>query len=222
MTNKIRISILITVILGLTLLCTNTVISSPLSVGYGLEDIVSENNFNLYTVPINFQDDNKTNDDNDDKNDNQDIDLDNINDDEQYPVWNLLGEKYFETPFRRFEVIFFASFSYVLFLNITIIETISTIVPYFGGRIDFSAESNTSVEPFSLPLLFYTFASSVIFAISIAAEDYRYVYIENAPIKEDDNINNDNKDKNNIDLYFAPGIIFGYNKINFRLFMINF
>ncbi len=229
---KKRIKIFLFIIIMLcSVFYAKIVYAADHTIGYSIDNIKFEiyDDFYLDNILITYQDNNETDNNNEDDdnidNDNNGININNIEEDDSYPVWNLVGQKYYETPFRRFEIIFFASFSYVLFLNITIIETISTIVPYFGGRIDFSAGTNSTVETFGLPLLFYTFVSSVMFALSIAAEDYRFVYIENINInKDDENINNkkNNTNNNDINIYFAPGILLKNNSIDFRLLLIHF
>lgn len=158
--------------------------------------------------------------------DSEDIDIDVIDKHDEYPLWELLPEGYYENPFRRFEIIFFASFSYIFFLNVTLIETITQFTPADYGK-------NLVFDSFPLPLFYYTFISTLILSIAVAVEDYRYVYIEHrAYIEnntnndlEDDNLDNndDSEDSQNVEIKFAPKLYFDlYGKVAFRLIMINF
>lgn len=180
-----------------------------------------EGKFNLLNININFNFDNEVvfqnNDEDDDNDDDIIIDIEDISDNPDNPIIKIIPYNYYENPFRRFEIIFFASFSYIFFLNITIIETVTQVAPSdYGVSLMF--------DNFPLPLFFYTFISSFIFSLAVAIEDYRFVYIENAP--KDGNTNSNDGlivNKNNkINFYFAPKVYFHSNFIIFRIFLLTF
>lgn len=166
--------------------------------------------------------DNENNNTSNDGDSDEEVNIDEVNNNDN-PVWELTQEKTFENPVRRFEIIFLASFSYLFFLNVTIIETVTQLVPAdYGQGLLFERD-------FTKALIFYTFASSIVFALAVAIEDIKFVYFENIPKNKNENknkkIEEDNKleNKNNISFYFAPKINFNTDgDIAFRLFLLNF
>ncbi len=189
-------------------------------------DTNNENNNSESNINNNENNGNNNNDgteentENNNNNNDNEIDIDEV-DNNSNPVWELTGEKQYENPFRRFEIIFFASFSYLFFLNVTIIETVTQLVPAdYGQGLLFERD-------FNKVMIFYTFASSIIFALAVAIEDLRFVYLENMPRKKKNNEGNieieEETESNKFSFYFAPKISFNTDgDIAFRLFMFNF
>ncbi len=225
-------SLLITILVVISLMLFTNVrayANTTFPVGFGIEPIKVSNDYPIILYePILYQDNESGGDGENSEKNNDEVELDEIDPEDKYPIWDIVGKKYYETPFRRFDIIFFASFSYLLLLNVTIIETISALVPYFGGRFDFSS-LNAAIEGFGLPLIIYALTSSVIFAVAVAVEDYRFVYIKSAHLRnrkknEQNEIKNlnSNKESSEVEVYFAPLLVARGNSVDFGLLLINF
>ncbi len=216
-----KISLIVIISMIFTMFFCAVAFSQNVNLGIDANILSSAQAFSLINDNMLFQQQDDDDNDNDDGGE-VNIEVEKIKEDNGYPLWKILPNKYYESPFRRFEIIFFASFSYIFFLNVTLLETITQIDPSDYGR-------NLVFDRFPLPLFFFAFACSTILALAVAFEDFRFVYIENARPKKEENQENNNSTSNStnpakptVSVYFAPKIFFYDDYIEFRILMINF